>query len=80
MAFIIRCLSDWQLIYLIMDWQIIIVEIIVAGASAYTLYKLFRFVKNPFNKCDGCSSNCGGCSLDELKKQIEQRKRRDAEA
>jgi hypothetical protein len=48
--------------------------IIVLAAGMIALIRFVRFFTNPINKCVGCSHNCGGCSLEELKKEIEIKK------
>lgn len=57
-----------------MDWQLITVGGIVLAALAVTGYRLVRYFTNPLRKCDGCSSGCGGCSLEELKREIAEKK------
>ncbi|MEI6682748.1 MAG: hypothetical protein WCO44_08975 [Bacteroidota bacterium] len=54
-----------------MELQNIIVAIIITGSAAYTAVNLFRFFSNPVHKCEGCS----GCSLSELKHEIELKKK-----
>lgn len=41
--------------------------------AAYKLYKTFFLQKSG---CDGCVSDCSGCSIIELKKQIEENKKK----
>ena len=53
-----------------MDGQLIIVGIVVLGALALTAVRLAGFFHNPVHKCEGCS----GCSLTDLKKEIEAKK------
>jgi hypothetical protein len=57
-----------------MIWQEIIVGIILLTAAGVTLARLVRFFSNPFRKCKGCAQACGGCSLEELKKQVRSQK------
>ena len=56
-------------------WQIIITGIIVAAALGITVYKLVRYLANPLKKCGGCAMDCSGCGLEELKKEIELKKK-----
>ena len=51
--------------------QNIIGGIIVLISAGYTAVRLFRFFSNPAYKCEGCS----GCSLAELKNEIELKKK-----
>jgi len=53
-----------------MMWQTVIVGIIIAAAASFTLARLVKFFANPSHKCDGCS----GCSLADLKNEIEAKK------
>jgi len=54
--------------------QIIISIIIVAIALGFGIYKTFRSLKDPLRHCSGCEENCIGCSLEDLKKEIEEKK------
>lgn len=56
--------------------QEILVLIIVAAASGIAAYWLYRHFTNPLKGCDGCSSDCSGCQLHDLKKEIEENKRK----
>jgi hypothetical protein len=42
-----------------MEWQYLIVGLIVLAAVAVTARRLIRFFKSPASKCEGCS----GCGL-----------------
>jgi hypothetical protein len=59
-----RDLSDWQLAgagRIVMDWQIVIVAVVVI-ASAIALFRHFhKTVKKPESACDSCSmkDQCG---------------------
>jgi hypothetical protein len=57
-----------------MDWQYIIAVTIVLSATVLTAVKLVRYFISPASKCNGCSSGCGGCSLEELKREIAAKK------
>jgi hypothetical protein len=54
--------------------QIIITVLIVAAALGFGIYRTLRSLRDPLRGCDGCDKNCGGCSLEELKKDLEERK------
>jgi hypothetical protein len=58
-----------------MTIQYIFTFAIIAAAAGITGYRTWRFLRNPSRKCNGCSSSCGGCSVDMLKKAIEEKKR-----
>jgi hypothetical protein len=55
-------------------FQIILTVIIVATALGFAIYRMVRSLRNPLRGCDGCEKNCGGCSLEDLKKEIEEKK------
>jgi hypothetical protein len=55
-------------------FQVIITVIIVAAALGFAIYLTVRSLRNPLRSCQGCEKNCGGCSLEELKKEIEEKK------
>lgn len=44
---------------------------IVFSAAGIALYRIIKSLVNPLTKCDGCGKGCGGCSIEELKKEIE---------
>jgi hypothetical protein len=48
-----------------MDWQFLIVGVIIFSALAMTTIRLIAFFKTPASGCHGCS----GCKLEELKQQ-----------
>ena len=54
--------------------QVILTIIIVVLALGFAVYRLIRFLKHPVSACDGCGSDCMGCSLEELKKEIHDAK------
>lgn len=49
-------------------WQVIITGIILAAALAFAILKLVKWFNDPLRKCRNCSKECGGCPLEELKK------------
>jgi len=58
------------------NYQEILVLIIVGLAISVAGYKIFRHLTNPLKGCDGCGSECSGCQLQDLKKEIEENKNR----
>ena len=54
--------------------QIIITVLIVSAALGFGIYRTIRSLRDPLKGCDGCEKNCGGCSLEELKKEIAEKK------
>jgi len=58
-----------------MDWQHIVVGIILMVTFVFTVIRIVRFLSNPLRKCKGCSQACGECSLQELKQAIEEKKK-----
>ena len=55
-------------------WQNIITGLIVFLVLGVTLYRIVDYFRNPLKGCEGCSSHCNTCSLEELKKEIEEKK------
>jgi hypothetical protein len=55
-------------------YQVVITVIIVSAALGFAIYRTVRYLRNPLRDCDGCEKNCGGCSLEDLKKEIEEKK------
>jgi hypothetical protein len=60
--------------------QTIITIIIVLAAAIIALVRFIRFFTNPLEKCGGCSKSGGGCSLEELKKEIVVKKIRNSKS
>lgn len=58
------------------NYQELIVLLITGSAFALAGYKLYRKFTNPFKGCDSCASDCSGCQLQELKKEIEENRRK----
>jgi hypothetical protein len=54
--------------------QTSITIIIVLAAAIIALIRFIRFFTNPLKKCGGCSQSCAGCSLEELMREIEEKK------
>ena len=57
-------------------FQIILTVIIVIVALGFGIYRIVRSLRNPLRDCNGCEKNCSGCSLEDLKKEIEEKKAR----
>lgn len=55
--------------------QIIISIIIVLAAFSFAVYRIVKYLKNPIHECDDCDLACGGCALEELKKQREENRK-----
>jgi hypothetical protein len=47
---------------------------IVFTAAGIALYRIIKSLTNPLKKCNGCGKGCGGCSLEDLKHEIELKK------
>jgi len=61
------------------DYQEIVVLVIVGVAVAIAAYKLYKQFTNPLKGCSGCDSDCSGCQLQDLKKEIELNKKKKSE-
>jgi hypothetical protein len=59
-----------------MFWQYIIVFAIIGAAASITIYRLYRFFKNPLDHCSKCALHGEGvgCGLKELKYGITAKK------
>jgi hypothetical protein len=55
-------------------FQTILTVLIVATALGFGIYRTVRSLRNPLRGCEGCDMNCSGCSLEDLKKEIEVKK------
>ncbi|NTW25624.1 MAG: FeoB-associated Cys-rich membrane protein [Lentimicrobium sp.] len=60
------------------NYQEILVFVIVGVAVAIATYKLYKQFTNPLKGCSGCASDCSGCQLEELKKEIDRNKKKKA--
>lgn len=60
------------------DYQEIIAFAILGAACFYAGYKLYGKFFNPLKGCSGCESDCSGCQLQDLKKEIEENRKRKA--
>lgn len=60
-------------------FQLIVTVIIVAAALGFAIYRMVRYLRHPLRGCDGCEKNCSGCSLEDLKKEIEEKKAKNKE-
>lgn len=56
--------------------QELIVLLITGAAFALTGYKLYRKFTYPLKGCNSCASDCSGCQLQDLKKEIEENRRK----
>jgi hypothetical protein len=54
--------------------QIILTIIIVLTALSFGIYLTVRSLRDPLRGCEGCDKSCTGCSLEDLKKEIEKKK------
>lgn len=58
-----------------MEYQYIVVGIIVFGAIVAMLRNLYRFFANPLGHCERCRMQSGGaCALHDLKKETVRKK------
>ena len=57
-------------------FQLIITAIIVTVALGFAIYRIVRSLRNPLKGCEGCDQNCAGCSLEDLKKEIEMKSKK----
>ena len=48
--------------------------IIVLAAAVIAMFRFIGFFTTPPGKCGGCSKSGGGCSLEDLKKEIDKKK------
>jgi hypothetical protein len=55
-------------------FQATITIIIVLAAASIAIIRFVRFFTSPLEKCGGCSQRGGGCSLEELKREIEEKR------
>ncbi len=55
--------------------QDIITYIILIIVFSILGYRIIRYFKKKADPCNGCSSGCSGCPVDDLKKEIEEKKR-----
>lgn len=56
--------------------QEIIAAIIIALAVGFAVYRIFRSFQKKNDPCSGCGSDCGGCAVADLKKEIEKKKKK----
>jgi hypothetical protein len=57
-----------------LDTQEIIAIVIIILAFIFAGYKIVRMLRNPTKSCESCVSDCSGCQLSDLKKEIEEKK------
>jgi hypothetical protein len=58
-----------------MSIQLILTLTIIVAAAGIGIYRTYRSLRNPSSGCDGCEKSCGECSLEELKREIEIKRR-----
>ncbi len=56
-------------------WQLILAVIIVLAALSFGIYKVVRYFRNPLRECEDCDLACSGCSLEELKKAMAEKRK-----
>jgi hypothetical protein len=49
---------------------IVLIAVVIAG------YKVYKHLASPLKGCSGCASDCSGCQLQDLKKEIEANQNR----
>jgi len=54
--------------------QEIVVVILVAGAVSYAGFRIYKRFRAQDSICEECPSDCSGCDIVELKKEIEKNK------
>jgi len=57
-------------------FQTIIAILIILAAIIFILFKVVKKIKQPVSGCSDCSSDCGGCELTALKKDIDEAQKR----
>jgi len=57
------------------NYQELIVLLITGIAFAVAGFKIYRKYTDPLKGCSGCASDCSGCQLQDLKKEIEEKKK-----
>lgn len=58
------------------NYQELIVLLITGIAFAVAGIKIYRKFTDPLKGCSGCASDCAGCQLQDLKKEIEENKKK----
>ena len=53
--------------------QNIITLIIVAVVVIAAIIRIVNYFRNPLKGCEGCDQHCNVCSLEELKREIEEK-------
>jgi hypothetical protein len=61
-----------------LNYQEISTYIILAATAIIAGYKLYKKIFNPLKGCSGCASDCSGCQLHDLKKEMEENKKKKA--
>ena len=60
------------------SYQEIFVLIIIGIAAAIAVYKVIKHLTAPLQGCNSCASDCSGCQIQDLKKEMEENKKRKA--
>jgi hypothetical protein len=55
--------------------QEIITYTILIATALFVAYKIYETFAKQKSGCDGCSSSCNSCSLQDLKQEIEKHKK-----
>ena len=55
--------------------QTIITVIIVLAAASSIVYNVVKSINKPVTGCTGCASECSGCAVTDLKKEIASSKK-----
>ncbi|PKP45844.1 MAG: hypothetical protein CVT94_16640 [Bacteroidetes bacterium HGW-Bacteroidetes-11] len=58
------------------EYQELVVLVITGIAFAVAGVKIYRKFTDPLKGCSGCASDCSGCQLQDLKKEIEENKKK----
>jgi hypothetical protein len=53
--------------------QILLTVLIVATALGIGIYLTIRSLRDPLRGCKGCDKSCMGCSLEDLKNELNQK-------
>jgi hypothetical protein len=62
------------------EYQELVVLAITGIAFAVAGVKIYRKFTDPLKGCSGCASDCSGCQLQDLKKEIEDNKKKKESA
>jgi hypothetical protein len=54
--------------------QLFFTILIIGLVVGVAIVRIVRYYKNPLQECEGCDQHCGVCSLEEFKKEIENKR------